>query len=308
MRKTLINFTYIFLIMIIYSCMSESHIKNNLDIQGHRGCRGLMPENTIEGFIKAAQLGVTTMELDVVMTKDSQIIVSHEPFFNHIISTHPDSINITEQNEKDFNIYLMTLQTAQTFDVGLKDHPKFPLQSKIKCFKPSLSQVIDTLEQYVVISNRPALKYNIEIKYDHRFVGQYFPERPFFCDAVMKIIEDKGIKSQCNVQSFDPDILNYVHQTDSTYILSLLVENKDSFKTNLDKLTFKPQIYSPNYKLIDNHLMQYCKQHHIKVIPWTVNETSDITNVIKMGVDGIISDYPDKVIELYQGLLIKEKQ
>ncbi len=304
----LTNFTSIFLIMSIYSCVSESHIKSNLDIQGHRGCRGLMPENTIEGFIKAAELGVNTMELDVVMTKDSQILVSHEPFFNHLISTHPDGIDITEQNEKDFNIYLMTLESAQSFDVGIKEHPKFPLQTKIKCYKPTLSQVIDTLEQYVANSKRPALRYNIEIKYDHRFVDQYFPARPLFCNAVMQIIEAKGIKSKCNLQSFDPDILNYVHQKDSTYILSLLVENKDSFKSNLDKLNFKPQIYSPNYRLVDNHLMEYCKQHDIKVIPWTVNENSDIGNVIKMGVDGIISDYPDKVIELHQGLLTKVKQ
>ena len=102
MNKNLI-FTF-FCIALITSCTEMVKIKN-VDMQGHRGCRGLLPENTIPAFIKAIDLGMNTMELDLAITKDSQVIVSHEPFFNHEISTNPEGIEVTEENEKEFNIY-----------------------------------------------------------------------------------------------------------------------------------------------------------------------------------------------------------
>src|SRR5215218_4188115 len=109
------------------------------DKEGHRGCRGLMPENTIPAMIKALELDVTTLEMDAVITADSEVILSHEPFFNHEITTKKDGTAITDREERSYNIYKMTYAETQTFDVGLKPHSRFPHQLKIAATKPKLS-------------------------------------------------------------------------------------------------------------------------------------------------------------------------
>jgi len=295
-------------VLSMIQCLSTTSKKVRLDIQGHRGCRGLMPENTIEGFIKAVELGVSTLELDVVISKDSKLIVSHEAFFNHEISTHPDLEAITEANQKDFNIFQMTHDEIIKYDVGLKIHPKFPLQSKIKAYKPTLSMVVDAVEQYIKTNYLPQVRYNIEIKHEKSLDNLYNPTREVFTQLVYDEVVRLGIAKKCNIQSFDPDCLNILHKIDSSIETALLVGNLDSFMQNLNQLTFKPDIYSPHFSLVNDQLLDYCKKNKIKLIPWTVNEESEIVRLIQLGVDGIISDYPDKVIELYEGLREKSSK
>lgn len=287
---------------IMIQCMQNNTNQPYLDIQGHRGCRGLMPENTVEGFIKAVELGVNTLELDVVISKDKKIIVSHEAFFNHEITTLPDNLPISEVNQKDFNIYQMTYEEISKIDVGSKLNPKFPLQSKIKTFKPTLSMVVDGVEKYVKENHLPAVRYNIEIKHDKSLDNTYNPTSEVFTQMVYNEIKRLNIAEKCNIQSFDPECLNILHKIDSTIQIALLVGNKESFLQNLQLLTFTPDIYSPHYLLVNDQLLEYCSQNKIKLIPWTVNNEADIVRLIHLGVDGIISDYPDKVIELNEGL------
>jgi glycerophosphoryl diester phosphodiesterase len=123
----------------------------NFDKQGHRGCRGLMPENTIPAMLKATALGVTTLETDVVITRDKQVVLSHEPFFNHEISTKPDGAPVTEQEERSLNIYQMDYSQVRQFDVGLRPHPRFAQQQKLAAFKPLLAEMIDSVENYCTV-------------------------------------------------------------------------------------------------------------------------------------------------------------
>src|SRR4051794_32197410 len=143
---------------------SKSTLNMTFDKEGHRGCRGLMPENTIPAMMKALELGVTTLEMDAVITADSQVILSHEPFFNHEITTKKDGTAITEGEERSYNIYKMTYAETQSFDVGLKPNSRFPRQQKIAATKPKLSDVIDSVEAYIKEKNRPSVAYNIETK------------------------------------------------------------------------------------------------------------------------------------------------
>ena len=113
-----------------------------IDIQGHRGCRGLMPENTMEAFKKAIELGVQTLELDVVVSKDNTVIVSHEPFMNSVICLDINGLEIPKTDEEKYNLYQMTFDSIKQFDCGTKHHPRFPNQQKIKTYKPALSEVI----------------------------------------------------------------------------------------------------------------------------------------------------------------------
>src|SRR5687767_8266208 len=140
------------LVLVICSCKTAmNNSKKNitsLDLQGHRGARGLMPENTIPAMKKAIDLGVTTLEMDVVISKDNKVVVSHEAYFSEIITTTPEGKYLTKKEVEDLLIYNMTYDSIMKYDVGLKPHPAFPAQQKIKVYKPLLSQLIDSTEAY----------------------------------------------------------------------------------------------------------------------------------------------------------------
>src|SRR5688572_13746482 len=141
---------------------TEQAVLPAFDKEGHRGCRGLMPENTLPAMLSALDMHVTTLEMDVVVTKDKQVILSHEPFFNHEITTKPNGEYVNEAEERGLNIYTMTFPETQRFDVGLKTHPRFPRQQKLNATKPLLSEVIDNVEATVKLKNIPKVFYNIE--------------------------------------------------------------------------------------------------------------------------------------------------
>ncbi len=134
----------------------ETYVQGEFDKQGHRGCRGLMPENTIPAMIHALDIGVTTLEMDVVITKDKKVILSHEPWFGQEITTKPDGSTMGPREERKYNIYWMTYEQTKTFDVGLKPHPRFAQQQKMKITKPLLSEVIDTINREMMYRRRPS--------------------------------------------------------------------------------------------------------------------------------------------------------
>lgn len=272
---------------------------STIDKQGHRGCRGLMPENTIPGFLKAVDLGVNTLEMDLVITKDNQVLVSHEPFFNHEITTLPNGEFLSESNEKELNIYKMPYSEILKYDVGLKNHPRFPQQRKMKVHKPLLSDVIDSVENYTKVNHKSALYYNIETKTLPQTDGVFHPEPKKFVDLMLRIILEKKIENRVIIQSFDPRTLQYLHQKHPTIKTALLVEDfdkKDFFK-QIEDLGFVPTIYSPAQELVTQELIKECHSKKVKLIPWTVNNIETIRKFVTMGVDGIISDYPNLFFE-----------
>ncbi|MEO6730133.1 MAG: glycerophosphodiester phosphodiesterase family protein [Ferruginibacter sp.] len=265
------------------------------DKQGHRGCRGLMPENTIPAMIKAVDLGVTTLEMDVVFTKDKVAILSHEPFFNHEITTGPNQKAIEETAEKNYNIYQMNFAETQQFDAGLKPHPRFATQQKIKVTKPSLASVIDSVELHLQINDLPKVNYNIETKTTAATDNIYHPEPAEFVERLMQVIKSKAMENRVIIQSFDTRTLQVMHKKYSKIKTALLIEDFDkrTLDEQLNNLGFTPSIYSPNYKLVNKELIEACHNKKIKIIPWTVNDTTTINHLKQLGVDGIISDYPD---------------
>lgn len=271
--------------------------QETLDVQGHRGARGLMPENTIPAFIKALEIGVTTLEMDAVISKDGKVVVSHEPFLSHIICQQPDGQAISKQEEKNFNIYQMTYDEVSRYDCGSLAHPAFAQQQKISVSKPLLSEVIDAAEDYVKQNKLKPVYYNIETKSNPKGDGIYHPEPKEFVDRIMEVVEEKGIKDRLILQSFDVRTLQYAHEAYPDVKLALLVENIRSARSNVKKLGFTPEIYSPYYKLLNEKTLSYARKEGMKVIPWTVNEPGDIKKMISLGVDGIISDYPERVMK-----------
>ncbi|MEO7923866.1 MAG: glycerophosphodiester phosphodiesterase [Chitinophagaceae bacterium] len=265
------------------------------DKQGHRGCRGLMPENTIPAMLRALDLGITTLEMDVVITRDKKVILSHEQWFGQEITTKPDGTYMGEREERKYNIYWMDYEQTQTFDVGMKPHPRFPRQQKLKVTKPLLSDVIDSVNKAMMTRRRPFPYYNIETKSNPEFDKVFQPEPAEFVELLMAVIKEKGIEEQVIIQSFDFRTLQYLHQHYPAIKTAMLIEDFDkrSLEEQIKALGFIPTIYSPAYKLVNEKLLKSCHQQKIKVIPWTVNDKAKIEALKLLGVDGIITDYPD---------------
>lgn len=269
------------------------------DIQGHRGCRGLLPENTIEAFKKAIDLGVTTLEMDVVISKDKQVVLSHEPFLSHEICFNKSGSEISETNEHSYNLYQMNYDEIKECDCGSKVHPRFLEQQKVKTYKPLLSEVIDLAKSYIQ-KNYPGRKiqYNIETKSDPKGDDVFHPKPKEFVELLVGVLTQKNITDQVFIQSFDVRTLQYLHSTFPTYKTVLLVENKMSITKNLKLLGFKPDVYSPEFILLTKKKVNQLHQKNIKVIPWTINKKDDMKRIISFGVDGIITDYPNRYFEL----------
>jgi glycerophosphoryl diester phosphodiesterase len=270
-------------------------IRDDFDKQGHRGCRGLMPENTIAGMLKALDLGVTTLEMDIVVTKDKKVVLSHEPWFSMDITTKPDGSYMGLREERKFNIYWMTYQEVKTFDVGLKPHPQFPQQEKMKAVKPLLGDIIDSSDAHAKKTGRPLPVYNIEIKSDTVFDEVFHPKPEEFVELLMAIINEKGIEERVIVQSFDLRPLQWLHAHYPLIKIALLIEgfDKRNLEDQLKALGFIPTTYSPHYSLINAALIKKCHRQNMKIIPWTVNDKEKIEKLRKLGVDGIITDYPN---------------
>jgi glycerophosphoryl diester phosphodiesterase len=272
-----------------------------LDIQGHRGSRGLMPENTIEAMLEAIRWGVTTLELDVVITKDMQVVVSHEPYMNLEIATPPPGVN-NSLPSKAFNIYEMTYKEVATWDVGTKFNPKFPDQQKLKVHKPLLRDLISTIEAYIRDNHLPLVAYNIETKISQDTDEIFHPTPKVFVDLLSEVVIVGGIAERTTIQSFDPRTLVELHKRNAPFQLSYLVESTNKLKALeiITLLGFKPDFISPAFSIVDSNFIADFHQHQIKVIVWTVNQEADIKRIASLGVDGIISDYPNRFAVLKQ--------
>ena len=296
------------LALFIFSLIACSVNKKNIqktatdtstlfDLQGHRGCRGLMPENTIPAFIKALELGVTTLEMDATISADNIVFISHEPFFNHEISTKPNGQVVLETEEKKLNMYRMNYEDIKRYDVGLKPHPRFREQQKLAAYKPTLQQVIDSVKAWSALHHRALPQFNIETKCSPDGDDLYHPKPEIFVELLMSVIAKSGIEKQTIIQSFDFRSLQYVHKKFPSIPTAALIEDYDKlpFEKQLEKLGFSPNIFSPAWQLVTAELVTKCHELGIKIIPWTVNELPVAANLKAMKVDGLITDYPDRI-------------
>jgi glycerophosphoryl diester phosphodiesterase len=266
------------------------------DWQGHRGTRGLMPENTIPAFLAALTYPqVKTLEMDVVITADNQVVVSHDPWMAALICSHPDGRPVTEAEAPELRINQMTLAEVQRYDCGSRGHVNFPEQAAQAVTKPTLAAVIAAAEAEAVRLARPLPYYNIEIKSLPEWDEVYTPLPPRFAELVLAVIQAHGISDRTTVQSFDVRSLQAVHAQAPEQRVAYLIANRSSLAENLALLHFKPDIYSPYFLLVNPALVDSLHQQGVQIIPWTVNETAAMQNLLELGVDGIITDYPDRI-------------
>lgn len=284
--------------LILSACMPQKNL--HPDIHGHRGCRGLEPENSLPAFLKATELGCDYLEMDVVMSGDGQIIISHEPWMRHDLCTTPDDETITPDNERSFNIYRMSTLEIRRFDCGSLEQPGYPEQDNDDTHKPTLAELVDVVDEHALMSGVAPPSYNIEIKSDPEWYGVFQPGPDVLARAVINAIDSLGIADRCMLQSFDTAVLETIHADRPEIPLAYLVESDADFANALSELTFVPAIYSPHFSAANETLLNAVRQKEMELVVWTVNEPADIRRMIDLGVDGIISDYPDRVIAIME--------
>jgi glycerophosphoryl diester phosphodiesterase len=293
------NCLSLFLIVFLTSCSASNfHKRQAFDKQAHRGGRGLMPENTIASEKNAINYDCT-LEMDLQMSKDKKIVVSHDAYFNSDFCLTPAGDSMTKKDGLSRLIYNMPYDSVAKYDVGLKPYPTFPKQKKIHEIKPLLSVLIDSVEAYAKEKHH-INHYNIEIKSNPKYDGKYYPTLQEYVDSAMKIILDKGIASRTMMQSFDVRALRMIHEKYPKIQTSYLVgaNDKKTVEGYIDELGFKPDIFSPEFSLVTPELVKAFHEKHILIIPWTPDTLEEMQRLKDMGVDGEMTDYP----QLYQQL------
>jgi len=285
----------IFLVLLFLTACTVEEATYDYDLQGHRGARGLLPENTIPSFLKAIDYGVDTIEFDLVVTADNMILISHEPWFDHQISTKPNGEPVTEEEQMDLNIYQMTYEETRQFDVGQRGHAGFPDQEPMEVTKPLMRDAIIAIEAYVEEQGLDPVYYNIETKSRPEWYGVYGPQPEEFSQLLYEELAALNLLDRVIIQSFDPATLIAMREIDPDLVQAMLVyEEEQTIDRYVEILGYQPEIWSPHYQLVTPELVAAVHERGMTIIPWTINERDEMIRQLEMGVDGIITDYPNR--------------
>jgi len=299
-----IRISILAVICLLTACTSTKNMSALKDFpasfykEGHRGTRGLMPENTIPSMIKAIEVGANMIEVDIYLTKDNKVLVAHDPYVNINHSLDADGKEISKEDANKYVWRQMNYEDIRKIDVGSKPYPAYPQQQKIKTYMPLFDELIDSVEAYSTAHHLPKPVYNIELKTSTRFDSLNYNAIPSaVVNAIMDIVKSRNIGNRYYIQSFDVRPLQFVHKEYPGVTIGYLTTGKD-FKANMKLLGFVPDIYSPEFSLVTKELADAVHDRKMKLVPWTVNDKEKMKALIGMGVDGIITDYPNYFAEI----------
>ncbi len=263
------------------------------EIHGHRGCRGYFPENTLQGFLHAATLDIDAIEMDVVISKDHEVVVSHELYMHRKKCLWPNLKPISKEQEPSLMLYQMNYEEIKTFDCGLLTHPNYPLVKASPAYKPLLKEVIEKVELAMLKLGKQPLKYNIEIKSEAQLIGKCQPAYDVYVDLILQVLIKMDIESRVIIQSFDKEMLKTINKMNPNIELSLLIEDQLDPLQHIEELGFVPHILASDFIYLNTNNILSLQNKNIKVFAFTVNQIADIETQLAMGVDAIITDYPD---------------
>jgi glycerophosphoryl diester phosphodiesterase len=289
------------------------------DLQGHRGARGLAPENTLPAFARALTIGVTTLEMDAGLTEDDVVVIAHDRRLNPDIVRGPDGRWLAGRTPA---IRELTYRELQRYDVGRikpgsdysRRFPEQRRQDKIRI--PTLEEVFELTRH----ARNTEVRFNIETKISPEAPEETAPP-DVFVRALVKVVRDNGMASRTTIQSFDwrtlaivqkeaPEIAtSYLssqqqaldniqagHRENSPWTAGIRFRDHGSVPKMVKAASGK--IWSPNAADVTEALVKEAKSLGLAVLPWTVNERADMERLIDRGVDGLISDYPDRLREV----------
>jgi len=261
-----------------------------MDVQGHRGTRGNLPENTLPAFKRALEMGVDTLELDCGVTKDDVVVIHHDRRLNPDVARGPDGKWVTAPAP---TVYELTFEQLQRYDVG-RLRPGSEYAKRFPHQQPVDGTRIPRLSALFALAKDTRVRFNIETKllptHADETVG---PEA--FARALIAEFRKAGMTKRAVIQSFDYRTLKIVEKEAPEIETVYLTEAKDSDPARVHALGAK--IWSPDMKAITPEKVSQAHKLGMRVVVWTANEPAEIASMIDAGVDGIISDYPERVIE-----------
>ncbi len=290
-----------------------------LDMQGHRGARGLLPENTLPAFASALGIGVTTLELDTAITRDGVIVVSHDSTLNPDITRGPDGQWISHS---EVAINTLSWDELQQYDVG-RINPQSAYARRFAAQQPidgtRMPRLVDVFALARRADNR-TVRFNIETKISPDHLQRTLPPVEF-ARALIKLIRTENLESRITIQSFDWRTLQVVQQEApriATVYLSAQQTWQDNIRADAQSSAWTGgrhvsnyggsvakmvrdaggAVWSPYFGEITRESVRAAQQMGLKVVVWTVNEPQDIARMIEWGVNGIISDYPDRLRQI----------
>jgi len=310
-----------FRILLLFSILTFAPAAPALDAQGHRGARGLMPENTLAAFTRALHIGVDTLEMDLGVTRDGHVVVMHDMRLNPSLTR--DYAGAWLQGEATPTVNSLTLSELQTYDVGRirpdsRYATRFTQQEGIDGTRvPTLDEVF----RLATSNGHNDVRFNIETKIN--------PDKPAltlgpveFVDAVVSVVRKHQLSERVTIQSFDWRTLQHT-STRAPEIATVYLSAQqrwfdtieagkpgaspwtagydiDDFDGDLPFMikTAGGDIWSPFHGDVDPVKVARAKSLGLQVIVWTVNDEPRMHELIDMGVDGIISDYPDRLVEV----------
>jgi glycerophosphoryl diester phosphodiesterase len=261
------------------------------DLQGHRGARGHAPENTLPGFERALAIGVDTLELDVGVTRDKVVVIHHDRRLNPDLARGPDGKWVSAPAP---TIHSLTFAQLQTYDVG-RIRPGSEYARRYPQQKPIDGTRIPRLEELFARAGQ-RVRFNIETKLVAQAPDETLAPEPF-ARALIAEVRKAGVAGRTTIQSFDFRTLAVVQREAPEIATAYLTSGKKGDAVPRMVHEAKGAIWSPNFQDLDLRALAVAHELRLKVIPWTVNEPADIRRVLEMKVDGIISDYPDRVLE-----------
>jgi len=271
------------------------------EVHGHRGCRGLLPENTLTAFHRALELGVDALELDVVVSQDGQLVISHEPWLSAKLGRGLQGDLIDPARERSYNLYQMLYAAIAQCPVGEWPHPDFPSQQPVFSHRPLLTEVLHQAEIWCQQLGRPAVHYSVEIKSTPEGDGTFHPAPAVFVDLALAVLQTAGVTARTTLLSFDLRVLQAARQAKPDLALCLLIEDYLPPVTELfTQLGFEPTTFGPDFHLLSATTIEAIRAAYpnLRLVPWTVNSPAELQLVHSWGVDGITTDYPDRLLAL----------
>ncbi|NNU33655.1 glycerophosphodiester phosphodiesterase [Mucilaginibacter sp. S1162] len=259
---------------------------------GHRGTRGLMPENTIEAMIKGIEVGANMVEMDVHITKDGKVVVYHDESFNPAYTLMPDGKKISAADRTKYTFYQMNYADIKSFIIGT--NPAYPKQENKPTYAPLLGEMIDAVEAYTKAKGLPDVYWLVEIKSAEKTDGFDQPAPEPYMKLVMDVLKPKKLGKRLVIQSFDMRPLQVVHRTNPDIALGYLTGDKNlNVGADVAKLGFVPMFYNPAGTFVTADIVKQCHEKGMLIAPWTINTLTEMKKFKSMGVDGIITDYPN---------------
>jgi glycerophosphoryl diester phosphodiesterase len=278
-----------------------SHTGSSLEVHGHRGCRGLFPENTLPAFRHALMLGVDVLELDVVISQDHQVVVSHEPWLSAQLGRGPHGQPIDPAEERRYNLYQLPYATIRQCQVGEWSHPNFAEQKAVPSYRPLLSEVLQQTETLCQQLGRSAVYYSVEIKSSLAGDDIFHPNPATFVALVLAELRAAAVESRTTLLSFDPRVLQAAQPANPFLPLCLLIEDGlPPIAELFTELGFEPNTLGPDFQLLSSTTIKLIRATYprLRLVPWTVNTIADLWTVHDWHVEGITTDYPDRLLTL----------